>query len=159
VLIKFKDWPLNKPFIAPNSRKYPTQHSQQGLSSLQPWEKSPWPCLSLFLFFIFFLLPTSRRQSINQDQTLWHSWPLAQRKPPYIALHWKQQRHFSLLACFKAAWLKLQKKQVSITHHTWLPFPTPHPTHPTPLWENNPVQPLGRQNSPPQQNWKTNNKL
>jgi hypothetical protein len=58
-----------------------------------PGKKSP-PShfsLSLSLSFFFFLLLTSRKQSINQNQTLWHPGPLDHGKPPYTMLHWKKQ--------------------------------------------------------------------
>jgi hypothetical protein len=110
------------------------------VSGLWPWEKSPQPLLSLFFLFLFlfFLLSTSRKQSVNQNQTLWHPGSLAHGKPPYTMLHWKQH-HFSPKASSKAACMKLQKVQVSIT---------PHLTYP-PLREDNPGQPLGWLNTPP----------
>jgi hypothetical protein len=50
--------------------------------------------------------------------------------------------------------MKLQKEQVSITHHAWLSYPPPthilrHSSTPPYLQENNPVKPLGRLNPPP----------
>jgi hypothetical protein len=54
--------------------------------------------------------------------------------------------HFSPPAGSKAAWVNLQNKQVSIMHHTWLPYLSP--------WEHNPAQPLDKWNPYPQQNWK-----
>jgi hypothetical protein len=63
------------------------QHSQQGMSG--PGGKKP-PAVPLFFsFFFFFFLPTSRRQSINWNQTcLWKA-----------SLHWatlKKSRSISL---------------------------------------------------------------
>jgi hypothetical protein len=116
VHIKFKDWPLNQPLIAPNSCKNPMQHSQQGVSGPGVGGGGN---LSHFLFFFF--LPTSRRQNINQNQTLWHPGPLACGKPPYTTPHWEKQQHFSTPAASKAACMNLQNEQVSIMHNMQLP--------------------------------------
>jgi hypothetical protein len=42
-----------------------------------------------------------------------------------MVLHWEKQCPFWLSANSNAAWVNLEKKQVSITHHVWLPYPDP----------------------------------
>jgi hypothetical protein len=54
---------LNQILIALNRHENPTQYSQQGMSGSGPG-------LFSFFLFLFILLSTSRRQSINQNQTL-----------------------------------------------------------------------------------------
>jgi hypothetical protein len=116
-----------------------------------PGEKAP-ECF----FFFFFLLPTSRRQGINQNHTLQHPGHLAHGKPTPSCTEKNnaispQQMATKLLAC-----MKLHKKQVNITHHAWLPYQSPHPT---PCWENNPAQSLSRLKHPPAKLITINSKL
>jgi hypothetical protein len=84
---------------------------------------------SLFLsFFLFILLPTSINQTEHQSESSpVTSWTPACGKPLHASLN------NAISPYSKAACVKLQKIQVSITHHP----PTPQPL------ENNPVQPLG----------------
>jgi hypothetical protein len=123
---------IKSPLIAPNSHKNPAWHSQQSMPG--SGKKAPW-LLLFFLFSLSFFLPTSRKASINQNQTPGCT---ACGKPLYTTLHWQKQCHFSLPAGSKAACMKLQYEQVSIMHHEQLPQ------------ESNPVQPLSRLNTPQQ---------
>jgi hypothetical protein len=89
---------------------------------------------SLFSFFSFFfiLFPLSRRQSFNQNQTLWNPGPLAYGKPPYT----KPKDNI-----FSNSWLQSCLRETAKdtgVHHT----PCLTPPHIPPPQENNPMQPL-----------------
>jgi hypothetical protein len=126
--MKFRKWPLNQPLIAPNSYEKPTQHNQQGMSGLRPWEKAQ--ATSLFLFFLSQQAEYRALIRINR--------PVACGKSHYTMPHWKKQHHFSPPAGSKAA---CETAEGTDEHHA--PHATPHLPQ-----ENNPVQPLGRLKPP-----------
>jgi hypothetical protein len=69
VQIKFKDWSLNQPLIAPNGYENPASTANKACLALALGKKLLLS-LSLLFFFLFILLPKSRRQNINKNQTL-----------------------------------------------------------------------------------------
>jgi hypothetical protein len=82
---------------------------------------------------------TSRRQSFNQNQALWDPGPLVHAKPPYTTPNntispWQLAPNLPAWNCRRYRWA-LHTTLGSLMH----PWPR----------ENNPAQPLGRQ-----QNWK-----
>jgi hypothetical protein len=90
--------------------------SQQSMSGFRPEEKKKKKHGCFSFFFPFFLLQTSKKQSINQNQlcNILDSSPVESHLQQDAL---KTADYFSLPAGSKVACMKLQKEQVSITHH------------------------------------------
>jgi hypothetical protein len=79
----------------------------------------------LFLFFFsFHSSPNKQKTELQSESNPATSWIPS---PWKASLHHTKWHHFSLTADSKLACMKLQKIQVSIAHHMWLPYLPPHP--------------------------------
>jgi hypothetical protein len=96
VHIKFKDWSLNQPWIAPNSHENLTQNSQQDVSC--PEKKAPWP-------YLFFWFSPNKQKSEHQSES-----KLCNILDPEPIESLPTPHYFSLPASFKAACMNLQNK-------------------------------------------------
>jgi hypothetical protein len=115
------------------------RHSQQGMSS--PGEKGPLP----FLFSFFKISPN--KQKTNSVA----SWALRLWKASLCCASLEKKKAETFLpASWLQSWLCETAEQIG-KHHTQQVTSLPTPK------ENNPVQPLGRLNSPPPAKLKTIN--
>jgi hypothetical protein len=81
--------------------------------------------LATSLFFSFFLLQKKQKTEHQSESNATTSWTLSLWKVSLCHATLKQQHHLYPPGGYKAASVKLQKIQVSITHDVWLPDPFP----------------------------------
>jgi hypothetical protein len=119
--IKFKDWPLNLPLIALTAVKILHGTACKVCPATGPEKKK---LLATFSFLSSSNKQKTKHQSESNPATFWTPSP------------WKASLHQATLKTtvpfLPDSWLqstsvKLQKIQVSIMHHMWLPYPSPYP--------------------------------